>query len=78
MSRRIERVDDGRQRLLAAERGIEIVEQASTEKGDFRTLLGADVQTDKKTYHAAATLFGNQFLLAFGSDRHSVIIQFQS
>jgi D-3-phosphoglycerate dehydrogenase len=49
-------------RLLASERGIEIVEQSSTGKGDFSTLLSADVQTEKKTYHAAATLFGNQYL----------------
>jgi D-3-phosphoglycerate dehydrogenase / 2-oxoglutarate reductase len=49
-------------RLLASERGIEIVEQTSTQKGDFSTLLGSDVETDKKTYHAAATLFGNQYL----------------
>jgi D-3-phosphoglycerate dehydrogenase len=49
-------------RLLAAERGIEIVEQTSSEKGDFSTLLGADVLTEKKSYHAAATLFGNQYL----------------
>jgi D-3-phosphoglycerate dehydrogenase len=48
--------------LLAAERGIEIVEQTSSHKGDFSTLLRADVQTDKKTYTAAGTLFGNQFL----------------
>ncbi len=49
-------------RLLAAERGIEIVEQTSSSKGDFSTLLGVDVQTDKKAYHAAATLFGSQYL----------------
>jgi D-3-phosphoglycerate dehydrogenase len=48
--------------LLAAERGIEIVEQTSSQKGDFSTLLRADVQTDKKTYTAAGTLFGHQFL----------------
>jgi D-3-phosphoglycerate dehydrogenase len=48
--------------LLAAERGIEIVETASTHKGDFSTLLRADVRTAKKTYTAAGTLFGNQFL----------------
>jgi D-3-phosphoglycerate dehydrogenase len=48
--------------LLAAERGIEIVEQTSSHKGDFSTLLRADVQTDKKTYTAAGTLFGNQYL----------------
>ncbi len=49
-------------RVLAEERGIEIVEQSSSTKGDFSTLLSADVQTDRKTYHAAATLFGNQYL----------------
>jgi D-3-phosphoglycerate dehydrogenase len=48
--------------LLAAERGIEIVEQTSSHKGDFSTLLRADVRTDKKTYTAAGTLFGNQYL----------------
>jgi len=48
--------------LLAAERGIEIVEQTSSQQGDFSTLLRVDLTTDKKTYTAAGTLFGNQFL----------------
>jgi D-3-phosphoglycerate dehydrogenase len=48
--------------LLARERGIEIVEQTSAKKGDFSTLIRADVVTDKKTYTAAGTLFGNQYL----------------
>jgi D-3-phosphoglycerate dehydrogenase len=48
--------------LLARERGIEIVEQISPKKGDFGTLLRAEVTSDKKTYTAAGTLFGNQFL----------------
>ena len=48
--------------LLARERGIEIVEQTSPQKGDFSTLIRADVTTDKKTYTAAGTLFGNQYL----------------
>ncbi len=48
--------------LLAAERGIEIVEQTSSQQGDFSTLLRVDLVTDKKTYTAAGTLFGNQFL----------------
>ncbi len=48
--------------LLARERGIEIVEQISPKKGDFSTLIRADVITDKKTYTAAGTLFGNQYL----------------
>jgi D-3-phosphoglycerate dehydrogenase len=48
--------------LLARERGIEIVEQSSSSKGDFSTLIRAEVFTDKKTYTAAGTLFGNQYL----------------
>jgi D-3-phosphoglycerate dehydrogenase len=48
--------------VLARERGIEIVEQSSPKKGDFSTLIRADVVTDKKTYTAAGTLFGNQYL----------------
>jgi D-3-phosphoglycerate dehydrogenase len=48
--------------LLARERGIEIVEQISPRKGDFSTLIKADVFTDKKSYTAAGTLFGDQFL----------------
>ena len=48
--------------LLARERGIEIVEQSNPRKGDFSTLIQADVTTDKKTYTATGTLFGNQFL----------------
>jgi D-3-phosphoglycerate dehydrogenase len=48
--------------LLARERGIEISEQTNTRKGDFGTLIKADVFTEKKTYTAAATLFGNQYL----------------
>jgi D-3-phosphoglycerate dehydrogenase len=48
--------------LLARERGIDIVEQSSPKKGDFGTLIRAEVFTDKKSYTAAATLFGNQYL----------------
>jgi D-3-phosphoglycerate dehydrogenase len=48
--------------MLAQERGIEIVEQKSSQKGDFSTVLKIDVTTDKKIYTAAGTLFGNQFL----------------
>jgi D-3-phosphoglycerate dehydrogenase len=48
--------------LLARERGIEVVEQTNPRKGDFSTLIKADVVTDQKTYTAAGTLFGNQFL----------------
>ncbi len=48
--------------LLAAERGIEIVEQTSSQQGDFSTLLRVDLTTEKRTYSIAGTLFGNQFL----------------
>jgi D-3-phosphoglycerate dehydrogenase len=48
--------------LLARERGIDLVEQLSPKKGDFGTLIKADVVTEQKTYTAAATLFGNQYL----------------
>jgi D-3-phosphoglycerate dehydrogenase / 2-oxoglutarate reductase len=48
--------------LLARERGIEIVEQSNPKKGDFSTLVRADVVTDKKTYTAAGTVFGKEFL----------------
>src|SRR6516162_1060943 len=48
--------------LLARERGIEIAERSSTRKGDFGTLIQTEVATDKKSYTASGTLFGNQFL----------------
>jgi D-3-phosphoglycerate dehydrogenase len=48
--------------LLARERGIEIMEQSSPKSGDFSSLLRTEVTTDKKTYTASGTLFGNQFL----------------
>jgi D-3-phosphoglycerate dehydrogenase len=48
--------------LLARERGIEIVEQSNPKKGDFGTLIRAEVFTEKKSYTAAGTLFGNQYL----------------
>jgi D-3-phosphoglycerate dehydrogenase len=48
--------------LLARERGIELIEQSNPRKGDFSTLIKAEVTTEKKCYTAAATLFGNQYL----------------
>src|SRR5262249_17232334 len=48
--------------VLARERGIEMVEHSNPRKGDFSTPVRAEVVTDKKTYTAAGTLFGNQFL----------------
>ena len=47
--------------LVARDRGIEIVESTSTKRGDFSSLIQSDVETDRKTYTAAATLFGEQY-----------------
>jgi D-3-phosphoglycerate dehydrogenase / 2-oxoglutarate reductase len=59
---RLESVNIVNAELLARERGIELVSSASPVSGDFGSLLAADVVTDKKTYTAAGTLFGNQYL----------------
>lgn len=48
--------------MIARERGIDIIEQSVAKKGDFSTIIQADVTTDRKTYTASGTLFGNQFL----------------
>lgn len=48
--------------VLARERGIEIVEQSNPKKGDLSTLIRADVTTERKTYTAAGSVFGNQLL----------------
>ena len=47
--------------VVARDRGIEIVESSSTRKGDFSSLVSVDVETEKRTYTAAATLFGEQY-----------------
>ena len=49
-------------RVLAQERGITIVEEQTSEKGDFSSLIEVVVQTDKKEYRASGTLFGNRHL----------------
>jgi D-3-phosphoglycerate dehydrogenase / 2-oxoglutarate reductase len=48
--------------LLARERGIDIIEQTNPKTGDFSTLIKTEVTTEKKSYTAAGTLFGNQYL----------------
>ncbi|MFO0965919.1 MAG: phosphoglycerate dehydrogenase [Gemmataceae bacterium] len=48
--------------LLARERGIEIAEHLQPKKGDFASLVKTEVFTDKGSYVASGTLFGNQFL----------------
>jgi D-3-phosphoglycerate dehydrogenase len=47
---------------LARERGIIIEERAAEAPGDFGTLVQSEVTTERKTYVAAGTLFGKQFL----------------
>ncbi|MFO0908340.1 MAG: phosphoglycerate dehydrogenase [Isosphaeraceae bacterium] len=48
--------------VLARDRGISIVEEKTTETGDFGTMIQTEVSTEKKTYVAAGTLFGKQFI----------------
>jgi len=57
--------------VIARERGIEIVEASSPKKGDFASLVQTEVETDKKIYTAAGTLFGDQYprLVQLGSYR---------
>ncbi len=45
--------------VLLRERGIELVEQRSTDIGDFSSLITAEVVSDERTTSAAGTLFGN-------------------
>jgi D-3-phosphoglycerate dehydrogenase len=47
---------------LARERGIVIEERSAEAPGDFGTLVHSEVTTERKTYVAAGTLFGKQFL----------------
>jgi D-3-phosphoglycerate dehydrogenase len=48
--------------VLAKERGITIVEEKTTDPGDFGTMIQTEVVTERKTYVAAGTLFGKQFI----------------
>ncbi len=48
--------------VLAKERGINLVEEKTSDPGDFGTMIQAEVITDQKSYVASATLFGKQFL----------------
>lgn len=47
---------------LARERGLEIEERAAEAPSDFATMVQSEVTTERKTYIAAGTLFGKQFL----------------
>ena len=44
--------------VLLRERGIELVEQRSSDVGNFSSLVSAEVSSDAKTSQAAGTLFG--------------------
>ncbi len=48
--------------VLARDRGIAIVEETTTDPGDFGTMIQAEVTTESKTYVAAGTLFGKEFV----------------
>ncbi|GAC1467158.1 MAG: phosphoglycerate dehydrogenase [Isosphaeraceae bacterium] len=48
--------------VMARERGITIVEEKTTDTGDFGTMIQTEVSTDMKTYIAAGTLFGKEFI----------------
>jgi D-3-phosphoglycerate dehydrogenase len=48
--------------VLLRERGIALVEETSTDTGDFGTLIHTEVETERKTYTAAGTLFGRQYV----------------
>jgi len=45
--------------VLLRERGIELVEERSTDLGDFSSVMIAEVQTEQRTVTAAGALFGN-------------------
>ncbi|MFM8931004.1 MAG: NAD(P)-dependent oxidoreductase, partial [Gemmataceae bacterium] len=62
LENRLEEVNLVNARLLAQERGIAIVEEQTSEKGDFSSMIEVVVHTDKKEYRACGTLFGNRHL----------------
>jgi D-3-phosphoglycerate dehydrogenase len=48
--------------VVARERGIEIAVTSSGKRGDFASAMHTDVETEKKTYTATGTLFGDTHL----------------
>ncbi|MGA2619710.1 MAG: phosphoglycerate dehydrogenase [Thermoguttaceae bacterium] len=46
-------------KVLLGERGIELIEEQSTDVGEFSSLVTAEVVSEEKTSKAAGTLFGN-------------------
>jgi len=57
--------------LLLKERGIEIVEQSSTGKGAFSSVIDAELVTEENTFRAAGTLLGTNMprLVQLGEHR---------
>jgi len=47
--------------VLLRERGIELVEQRSSDTGDFSSLITAEVVSEERTSSAAGTLFGSKW-----------------
>jgi D-3-phosphoglycerate dehydrogenase len=45
--------------LLLQERGIELIEQRSSDVGDFSSMITADVASEERVATASGTLFGN-------------------
>lgn len=48
--------------VMLKERGITIVEEKTTDTGDFSTMIQSEVTTERKTYIAGGTLFGKEFV----------------
>ncbi len=59
LSGHVESVNLVNSEVFLRERGIEFVEQRTTEIGDFSSLITAEVTSDEKKSVAAGTLFGN-------------------
>lgn len=57
--------------VLLQDRGIELVAEASSDRGDFSSLIMTEVETDEKSYQASGTLFGNRLarLVRLGDHR---------
>lgn len=57
--------------VLLQDRGIELVAEASSDRGDFNSLILTEVETDAKSYQAGGTLFGNHLarLVRLGEHR---------
>ncbi len=57
--------------VLLQDRGIELIVEASCDRGDFNSIIITEVETDEKSYQASGTLFGNRLarLVQLGDHR---------